>query len=389
MSKIWLITGSARGLGRSIAQAALAAGDSVVATARDPVRMANLQERHSDNLRTFALDVTDASAAQAAVEFAVGVFGRLDVLVNNAGFGCVVPFEQTEDAEFRAQIDTNFYGVVNLVRAAVPVMRDQRSGHIINISSVGGRTGTPGLSAYQAAKWAVGGFTEVLAQEVAPFGVKVISVEGEMMRTHRDFTAGGSAPALLPDYEPSVGVVLGMLKRYVGNEIDDPEKVAKVVLDLVGSDTLPAHLVLGSDALRVFGQAEAARQPEATEWAPVSTSNDFEGVDLSFLAGARLISNEPTLDQLLAEPIVRQLMRRDRIDEGTIRHLMQKTGAARPAVRAENDLDADAPPSMVRLPHETARLWCGRYDREVSAQLRGMTRAQDGKPTAYRRMEVG
>jgi hypothetical protein len=117
--------------------------------------------------------------------------------------------------------------------------------------------------------------------------------------------------------------------------------------------------VLGSDALRVFGLAEAARQPEATEWAPVSTLNDFEGVDLSFLAGARLTSNEPTLDQLLAEPIVQQLMRRDRIDEGTIRHLMQKTGAARPAVRAENDLDADAPPSMGRLPHETARPWCG------------------------------
>jgi NAD(P)-dependent dehydrogenase (short-subunit alcohol dehydrogenase family) len=324
VSKVWLITGSARGLGRSIAKAALAAGDSVVATARDPARMANLQERHGDNLRAFALDVTDASAAQAAVEFAVGAFGRLDVLVNNAGFGHVVPFEQTEDAEFRAQIDTNFYGVVNLVRAAVPVMRDQRSGHIINISSVGGRTGTPGLSAYQAAKWAVGGFTEVLAQEVAPFGVKVISVEPGGMRW--GFTASGSAPALLPDYEPSVGAVLGMPKGYVGNEIGDPEKVAKVVLELAGSE----HLLLGRDALRVFGRSKAARKEEATEWATVSIPIDFGGVDLSFLTGARPPPNEPTLDQLLAEPIVQQLMRRDRIDEGIIRHLLQKTGVARP-----------------------------------------------------------
>lgn len=287
MSKVWLITGSARGLGRSITEAALAAGDSVVATARDPGRLADLQERYGDDLRTFALDVTDTSAAQAAVDLAVGTFGRLDVLVNNAGFAHAAPFEQAEEAGFRAQIDTNFFGVVNLTRAAVQVMRRQRSGHIINISSVGGRTGTPGLSAYQAAKWAVGGFTEVLAQEVAPFGVKVISVEPGGMRTDWGFTARGNVPALLPDYEPSVGAVLGMLKGYVGHEIGDPEKIAKVVLDLAGRDTLPAHLLLGSDALYVFAQAEAARQRAATEWASVSTSTDFEGVDMSVLTGVK------------------------------------------------------------------------------------------------------
>ncbi len=283
MSKVWLITGSARGLGRSITEAALAAGDTVMATARDVDRLVDLEERYGDRIRVFALDVTDAAAARAAVAFAVSAFGRLDVLVNNAGFGHIVPFEQMDEPDFRAQIDTNLYGVINLTRAVLPVMRSQRSGHIINISSIGGRTGTPGLSAYQAAKWAVGGFTEVLAQELAPFGVKVISVEPGGMRTDWGATAGGNPPALLPDYEPSVGAVLGMLKAYAGNEIGDPKKVAGVVVDLAGRGVLPAHLILGSDALYVFGQAEAARQKAAAEWEPVSKSTDIEGVDLSFL----------------------------------------------------------------------------------------------------------
>ncbi|WP_095203573.1 oxidoreductase [Mesorhizobium carmichaelinearum] len=284
MPKIWLITGSARGLGRDITEAALAAGDSVVATARDVARFADLESRYPGRLRGFALDVTDATAAQAAVDFAVETFGRLDVLVNNAGFGHISPFEQTEAADFRAQIDTNLYGVVNLTRAALPAMRAQRSGHIINISSVGGRTATPGLSAYQAAKWAVGGLTEVLALELAPFGVKIISVEPGGMRTDWGATAMANAPALLQDYEPTVGAILGMLKAYVGNAIGDPRKVAEIVVDLTTRDTLPAHLILGSDALHVFAQAEAARQQAAKEWAPVSTSIDIEGVDLSFLS---------------------------------------------------------------------------------------------------------
>ncbi|WP_296744471.1 SDR family NAD(P)-dependent oxidoreductase [Mesorhizobium sp.] len=283
MSKVWLITGSARGLGRDITEAALATGNNVVATARDTDRLADLQQRYSDRIRTVALDVTDTAAARAAVDFAIGAFGRLDVLVNNAGFGHIVPFEQTEEADFKAQIDTNFYGVINLTRAALPVMRSQRSGHIVNISSVGGRTGTPGLSAYQAAKWAVGGFTEVLAQELAPCGVKIISVEPGGMRTGWGAAAGGDAPQLLPDYEPSVGAVLAMIRAYAGNEMSDPRKVANVVIDLADREVLPAHLILGSDALHVFGEAEAARQKAAAEWASVSRSTDVEGVDLSFL----------------------------------------------------------------------------------------------------------
>ncbi len=275
MSKVWLITGAARGLGRSVAEAVLAAGDHLVATARDPGRLADLQERYGDQLRTAVLDVTDAGAARAAVQTAVDGFGRLDVLVNNAGFGHVAPFEQMPDDDFRSQIDTNFYGVVNLTRAVLPIMRVQRSGHIINVSSVGGRMGVPGLSAYQSAKWAVGGFTEVVAQEVAAIGIKVVAVEPGGIRTGWGEIARGRMPELLPDYKPTVGAVNEVLAGRIGNETGDPKKVAQVILRLAAHDSLPAHLLLGSDALQRFGQADAARDAAAERWRDVSLSTDF------------------------------------------------------------------------------------------------------------------
>jgi NAD(P)-dependent dehydrogenase (short-subunit alcohol dehydrogenase family) len=274
MSKVWLITGAARGLGRSIAEAVLTAGDQLVATARDPNRLVDLEKRYGDQLRTAALDVTDATAAGAAVQAAIDGFGRLDVLVNNAGFGHVAPFEQAPEEDFRAQIDTNFFGVVNLTRAALPIMRRQRRGHIINISSVGGRIGTPGLSAYQAAKWAVGGFTEVLAQETKPFGVKVVSVEPGGMRTEWAEIARGQMPELLTDYEPSVGVLQNLFKQIAGNEASDPRRVAQVILHLAAHENPPAHLLLGSDALHYFGQVDAARAAAAEQWREVSLSTD-------------------------------------------------------------------------------------------------------------------
>jgi NAD(P)-dependent dehydrogenase (short-subunit alcohol dehydrogenase family) len=252
----------------------LTSGDQLVATARDPSRLVDLQKRYGDQLRTAALDVTDAAAAQAAVQAAIDEFGRLDVLVNNAGFGHVAPFEQAPEEDFRAQIDTNFYGVVNLTRAALPIMRRQRRGHIINISSVGGRIGTPGLSAYQAAKWAVGGFTEVLAQETKPFGVKVISVEPGGMRTDWAEIARGQMPELLTDYEPSVGAIQTLFKQIAGNEASDPGRVAQVILHLAAHENPPAHLLLGSDALHYFGQVDAARAAAAEQWRAVSLSTD-------------------------------------------------------------------------------------------------------------------
>ena len=279
MSKIWLVTGSARGLGRDIAEAVLATGDRLVATARDPRGLNDMKARYGDQIRVAALDVTDAQAATRAVQVAVDSFGRLDVLVNNAGFGHIAPFEQTTAEDFRAQIDTNFYGVVNLVRAALPVMRQQRSGHIINISSVGGRVATPGLSAYQSAKWAVGGFTEILAQEGAPFGVKAVSIEPGGMRTDWGQIAASQIPELLPDYKPSVGAVLEMLTPHLNEALGDPVKVAQIVLRLAAHDHPPAHLLLGSDALQYFEATDAARKSAADLWRSVSQSTDFSAAD--------------------------------------------------------------------------------------------------------------
>ena len=275
MSKVWLVTGSGRGLGRDIVKAALAAGDRVVATAREPGQLADLLQLHGEKMRAVALDVTDPAAAWAAVKVALDAFGRLDVLVNNAGFGHTAPFEQADVEDFRSQIDTNFYGVVNLTRATLPVMRRQKSGHIIQISSVGGRVGTPGLSAYQAAKWAVGGFTEVLSKEVSHLGIKVTALEPGGMRTGWGVEARRDIPNMLADYEPSVGATLQLLRQYVGQEAGDPAKVAAVVLKLANHDSPPVHLLLGSDALHYFGQTESARTAAQQRWRAVSLSTDY------------------------------------------------------------------------------------------------------------------
>src|SRR6202023_1544866 len=166
MSKVWLVTGSASGLGRNIAEAVLASGDRLVATARGPRRLEDLEKKHGNQIRTAPLDVADEKAAHDAVQAAVDDFGRLDVVVNNAGYGDIAPFEQLSSERFKAVVDTNFYGVVNVTRAAVPIMRKQKSGCILQISSVGGRLARPGSTPYHAAKWAVGGFTESLAQQL-------------------------------------------------------------------------------------------------------------------------------------------------------------------------------------------------------------------------------
>jgi NAD(P)-dependent dehydrogenase (short-subunit alcohol dehydrogenase family) len=274
MSKVWLVTGSASGLGLNIAKAVLASGDRLVATARDPRKLEDLAEKYGDQIRTSPLDVADEDAAKAAVQVALAAFGRLDVVVNNAGYGDIAPFEQLSSERFKALIDTNFYGVVYLTRAALPIMRKQKSGCILQISSVGGRLARPGSTGYHAAKWAVGGFTESLAQEVAPFGVKVCALEPGGMRTNWGARANKDTPNLLPDYEPSVGAIVKALESYWGHETSDPVKVAELILRLAGSDTLPAHLLLGSDAVEYAGRAEAARAADAERWREVSVSTD-------------------------------------------------------------------------------------------------------------------
>ncbi|MFF2908038.1 SDR family NAD(P)-dependent oxidoreductase [Paenibacillus sp. NPDC057934] len=276
MSKVWLITGSGSGLGRNITEAALAKGERVVATARNIEQLDDLVKHYGDQIRVATLDVTIEEAAQAAVQLALDAFGRLDVLVNNAGYGDIHPFEETSSEDFKQLMDTCFYGVVYLTRAALPIMRKQRSGHILNISSVGGRLATPGSAAYHAAKWAVGGFTEAVAMETSHFGVKISALEPGGMRTNWVGRAINKRLPLLPDYEASVGALLKMMDGLQGQEQGDPVKVADVVLQLAYADELPAHLLLGVDAAKGAELAEQQRAADAKRWHEVTISTEYE-----------------------------------------------------------------------------------------------------------------
>ncbi|MGW3413553.1 oxidoreductase [Streptomyces sp. NPDC000888] len=275
MSKTWLITGSSRGLGRALAEAVLAAGHQLVATARRPEQLDDLVRRFGDQVRAVALDVTDPVAARAAVQHAVDSFGRLDVLVNNAGYADVASIEDVTEEAFRAQIDTNLHGVVNVTKAALPVLREQGSGHIVQISSVGGRVGTPGLSAYQAAKWAVGGFSEVLAQEVAPFGIKVTVIEPGGLRT--DWAGSSmSTPPVSDPYKPVIEPVVGFLSQADGTQPGDPALAAQAILDVTEAADPPVRLLLGSDAVAVAGAMAQNLAASDAKWRKVSESIDFD-----------------------------------------------------------------------------------------------------------------
>ncbi|WP_321471233.1 oxidoreductase [uncultured Paludibaculum sp.] len=275
-SKVWLITGSSRGLGRAITEAVLAAGHQVVATARQPGQLSDFVERYGDRVRAVALDVTDAAAARAAVQTAIDEFGRLDVVVNNAGYGYVGSVEDMSEGDFRAQIETNFFGVVNVSRAALPHLRRQRSGHLVQISSIGGRHSSPGLSAYQAAKWAVGGFSEVLAKEVSPLGIKVTIVEPGGFRTD---WAGASMKIdeVRPEYQPTVGVYSEFMRSHDGQQLGDPKKAAQVLLQLVELDEPPVRLLLGEDAQYLAAASAAHRTTEDEKWKHLGASTGFDG----------------------------------------------------------------------------------------------------------------
>jgi len=277
--RTWLITGSGNGLGRNIAEAALAAGDTVVAGARRTEELEPLVAQYGNRVKPVTLEVREETAAKAAVQLAVDTFGRLDVLVNNAGYGQFAPFEQMSAEDFRAVVDTCFYGVVYTTRAAIPVMRKQRSGHIFQVSSVGGRLAIAGNTPYHAAKWAVGGFSDALAMEVAPFGVKVCTLEPGGIRTNWARRAGQNAPDLLPDYEDTVGSILKLLRSLEGRSEGDPQKIADIIVQLANSDDVPVRLILGVDAEKRVHWAEAARASEAEKWRHLTVSTVFEDAE--------------------------------------------------------------------------------------------------------------
>ncbi|SFW92233.1 oxidoreductase [Amycolatopsis australiensis] len=275
MSRIWLVTGSSRGFGRELARAALEDGDRVVATARRPEQLKDLVAEYGDAVRAFALDVTDSAAAREAVAFAVREFGGLDVVANNAGYANSAPIEDMPEDDFRAQVEANFFGVVNVTRAALPVFREQGSGHFLQFSSVGGRVGgSPGLGAYQAAKFAVEGFSEVLNAEVKPFGVKVTIVEPGAFRTDWQGASMERAP-VRREYDASVGEMHRLRDATDGKQPGDPARGARILVDVVKSETPPLRLLLGADAVEAVQRSEHARAAEMAQWAEVSRSAVF------------------------------------------------------------------------------------------------------------------
>jgi NAD(P)-dependent dehydrogenase (short-subunit alcohol dehydrogenase family) len=247
----------------------------VVATARRPELLDDLVRQYGDLVRAAPLDVTDPMAADAAVRLAVDAFGRPDVVVNNAGYAVSAPIEEMTIDDFRTQIEANLFGVVNVTKAALSVLHQQRSGHFIQFSSIGGRVGgTPGMGAYQTAKFGVEGFSEVLRNEVRPLGIKATIIEPAAFRT--DW--GGSSMTAVPvsaDYDQTVGGMNRYRASTVSTWPGDPARAAKIITDIVKLDEPPLRLLLGAGAVESARKASQARAAEADKWADVSRSADF------------------------------------------------------------------------------------------------------------------
>jgi NAD(P)-dependent dehydrogenase (short-subunit alcohol dehydrogenase family) len=275
MTQTWFITGSSRGLGRALTRAALEAGDRVAATARQPAQLDDLVAHYGDRIHPISLDVTDARAAQEAIADATRHLGRLDVIVNNAGYANVSPIETSDDEDFRAQFETNFWGVYNVSKAAIPVLRQQGGGLVMQISSVGGRVGgSPGIASYQAAKFAIDGFSRVLRAETAPFGVKVMLVEPSGFRTD---WAGSSMTVhdIGEAYAPTVGAMNQRVRQGAGGAAGDPTRAAAILVQVAKRRYLPHHLPLGVNAAEGSIRLDEQLLAQDREWSEVSRSADF------------------------------------------------------------------------------------------------------------------
>ncbi|KMS82139.1 MULTISPECIES: SDR family oxidoreductase [Streptomyces] len=262
MTRRWLVTGCSSGLGRALAGAAAEAGDLVVATARRPATMKDLADRYPDRVSAVALDVCDTEQCEAAVAHAVDRFGGVDVLVNNAGAGLFGAVEEVSDNELRAQLEVLTVAPWRLTRLALPLMRRQQFGHVVNVSSIAGRMGLPGLSAYVTGKYALEGMSQALAAEVAPFGIRVHAVEPGGFAT-RYSTSLAEAAGRIPAYAQSTGDVEAGLRAMPGNPgLSQPEVFAHHVLRLVASPTAPLRVPIGADAYDFLGAVEAAGRAE-------------------------------------------------------------------------------------------------------------------------------
>ncbi|MDT7802423.1 MAG: hypothetical protein QOI78_5856 [Actinomycetota bacterium] len=269
--RVWLITGCSSGFGREVALAALAAGDRVLATARRPETLADLETAGGERVRTAALDVTDAGQVGAAVRLALETFGRIDVVVNNAGNGSVGAVEELTMAELRTLMEVMFFGAVEVTKAVVPHLRAQGSGTIVQISSMGGQLSMPGFGAYCAAKFALEGLSEALAAEVAPFGVRVLIVEPGAFRT--EFGGGRMHRSRTIDaYAVSTSGTRDAVEAMDGSQPGDPAKAAAAIVRAVDSDDAPLRLALGADAVEAIRGHHESLAADLAAWEDVSRS---------------------------------------------------------------------------------------------------------------------
>ncbi len=269
----WLITGCSTGLGRALAEVLIAKGEFVIATARKPEELRDLVAGH-DNARALKLDVTVASdIAAAAVETEKA--GGCDVLVNNAGYGYLTAIEEGDEQGYRAQFETNVFGLIAMTKAVLPAMRKRGSGHILNIASVGGLIGNPGSGYYAATKFAVVGFSEALSKEVAPFGVKVTVVEPGPFRTDWAGRSLQSSPHPIEAYAESVHARLKQVSGYSGRQPGDPVRAAEAMITVVNSADPPLNLVLGAPGLKVVREKLATLTAEIDRWEALTVSADY------------------------------------------------------------------------------------------------------------------
>jgi NAD(P)-dependent dehydrogenase (short-subunit alcohol dehydrogenase family) len=265
-NRVWFITGSSGGLGRALAEAVLARGERAAVTARTPQRVREVIERYPAQALVLELDVTRPEQVRKAVAQACDHFGRIDVLFNNAAYGQLGAIEELDDVQVRQQFDTNFFGLMDVTRAIVPVMRRARRGHIINVSSVGGFAGQARLGAYNASKFAVEGFSEALADELAPLGIRVTIVEPGRFRADWDRRLPAVVPTDIADSAPA-----GIARRQPG----DPSKAANAIIAAVDADVSPLRLVLGADSLAGIRAKLTAMHAELTMWEPISVDTAF------------------------------------------------------------------------------------------------------------------
>jgi NAD(P)-dependent dehydrogenase (short-subunit alcohol dehydrogenase family) len=278
MKKVWFITGSSRGLGRAIAQAVLDNGDFVAASVRKKETLKDLEEKYPDQILTLALDVTVKAQIVEGVTKTIEKFGRIDVLLNNAGFGITGAFEAYTDEQVRSQLNTNLYGAIEVAHVILPYMRKQKSGRIFNVSSIGGRVGNAGLTMYQAAKFGLSGFSEALAHEVAPLNIKVIALEPGGMDTDWGKSSMTFAKEI-EGYEKTVGVMETVLKQLANMTAKyggDLTKIAKMVIELSEEPNPPIHMVIGKDAYNIVKQGLERNLAEMERWKAKGDATDYD-----------------------------------------------------------------------------------------------------------------